>query len=223
VESFGGAFRGRALPISSAVANDFTFVWILRTNGESDSAACRELRGHDCLPRRACFHEIVQDVVGYRFIESALIPIRSEIELKRLAFNTESIGDIVDIDPGKVRLSGDWTNRSEIVRFEMNVIVSPGRRIWKGLEPRLGRRAGQSYLAPSEERQLTSTFYFCHGDTKVRPKAIEVNRPYLGKPGARPPHPDILLPALQRRRFRRQLVLPLAIRCSRRETSGDPQ
>ena len=147
MELVGGAIArpartGRAITRSSAVASDFTFVWILRTNGESDSATRRELRGHDCLPWRACIHEIVKDVVGYRFIEGAFIPIRSEIELKRLAFNTATIGDIIDVDPGKVRLSCDWTNGGEIVRFEMNVVIPPGRRIWKRLEPRFGRRGG---------------------------------------------------------------------------------
>ena len=120
-------------------------------DGERDSAARGELSGYSRLARHACFYEVVQNAVGYRFIESALIPIRSEIELKRLAFNTESIGDIIDIYPCKVRLSGDWANRSEIVRFEMNVVIPPGRGILKRLEPRLGRRGGQSRFTSSEK------------------------------------------------------------------------
>jgi hypothetical protein len=122
--------------LSSAVASDFAFAWILGTNGESDSAPRRELRGHDCLARRACFHEIIQNAVRDRFIEGALIPIRSKIKLERFAFDAKTVGHVIDVDPGKIWLTRDWTNRSEIVGFKVNPIIPTGCGIWKGLEPR---------------------------------------------------------------------------------------
>ena len=115
------------------------FVRILRTNGERDAAASRELRGHDRLARRACFNEIVQNAVRDRFVEGALVPIGSQIKLERLAFDTEAVGHVVDVDPGKIWLACDWANRSEIVRFEMNSVIPTRRGIWESLEPRFGR------------------------------------------------------------------------------------
>ena len=126
-------------------------VWVLGANSERDSAASRELCGHNCLARRACFYEIVQDAVRDRFIEGALIPIRSQIKLERLAFDAETVRDVIDINPGKVRLARDWTNRSEVVGFEMNPVIAAWHGILESLQPRLGRRGGQSHFAPSEE------------------------------------------------------------------------
>ncbi len=115
------------------------FVGILCADGERDAAASGELRGHDRLARRACFYEIVQNAVRYRFVEGALVSIGSKIKLKRLALDTESVGHVVDVDPGKIWLASDWANRSEIVRFEMNPVIPTRRRIWESLEPRFGR------------------------------------------------------------------------------------
>jgi len=74
----------------------------------------------------------------------------------------------------------------------MYPVIPTGRRIRESLEPRLGRRGGQSRFISSEKRQSTCAFCFCHGDSKVRPKAIEVNRAYLlGMRADRRPRPDI--------------------------------
>jgi hypothetical protein len=150
---------------SSTVTGNFTFVRILGTNGECDSAAGGELRGYDHFARRACSHEIVQNAVRDRFIERALVSIRGQIKLERLAFHTEPVGDVIDIDPGKIRLARDWTNRSEIVRFKMYPVIAT-RWVRKSLEARLGGRGGQSHFASSEKCQSTCAFSFCHGDIK---------------------------------------------------------
>ena len=170
---------------------------IFDAHRKRDSAARGELRGDDRFARSACFHKIVQDPVRDRFVKRALVPIRSEIKLERLTFDAKAFRNVIDVYSGKIRLAGDRTNRSEIVRFEMNAVIAAGRGIWESLKPGFGRRGGQSHFAPSEERQSTCTFCFCHGDIKVRPKAIEVNRPCLVEmPADRPPRLDILLRAL---------------------------
>ncbi len=113
---------------------------MLGANSERDPAARGELRSHDHFARRARFYEIVENPVRYGFVEGALIPIRSEIELERLAFDAEAVRDVIDIDPGKIRLTRDWANRSEIVRFEMNPIIPARRGVRERFEVRLGRR-----------------------------------------------------------------------------------
>ena len=114
------------------------FIWVLGTHGKSNSAPGGKLRGHDRLAWRACFYEIVENAVRYCFVEGAFIPIRREIKLKRFAFDAKSIRNIIDIDSGKIRLPRDWANRSEIVRFKVNLVIA-ARGIWKGLKPRLRR------------------------------------------------------------------------------------
>jgi hypothetical protein len=178
LQSRSCALWGNSAALSSAVAGDFVFVRIFGTHSERDSTARGELRGHYCFARRACFHKIVQNAVRYRFVKRALIPIRSQIKLEGFAFDAKAVRDVIDVDPGKIGLAGDRANRSEIVRLEMNPVIPTGR-IWKGFESRLSRGGGQSPFTSSEKGQSTCAFCFCHSDIKVRPKAIEVNRPYL--------------------------------------------
>ena len=108
-------------------------------DSERDSAAGGELRGYDCLAWCARLHEIVKNTIGYRFVKGALIPIRSQIKLQRFAFDTKTVWHVIDIDPGEIRLTRDWANRSEIVRFEMNPVIPTRRGIWESLEPRFAR------------------------------------------------------------------------------------
>ena len=114
------------------------FIWVLGTHGKSNSTPGRKLRGHDRLAWRACFYEIVENAVRYCFVEGAFIPIRREIKLERFAFDAKSIRNIIDIDSGKIRLPRDWANRSEIVRFKVNLVIA-ARGIRKSLKPRLRR------------------------------------------------------------------------------------
>jgi len=80
-------------------------VWILNTNGKRDSTARGELRGDNRLARRAGFHEIVEDAVCDGFVEGVLIAIGSEIKFERFAFDAETIGHVINIDPCKIRLA----------------------------------------------------------------------------------------------------------------------
>ena len=95
---------------SSTVAADFAFARVLGMDGERDAAPRGELRGHDRLARCTRFYEIVQNAVGYGFVESPLVPIRSEIKLERLAFDAKTVRHVIDVDPGKIGLASDWTN-----------------------------------------------------------------------------------------------------------------
>ena len=206
---------------SSTIAADFAFAGVLGTDGERDSAARRELRGHDRFARSACFHKIVQNAVRDRFVKRALVPIRSEIKLERLTFHAKALRDVIDVYSGKIRLAGDRANRSEIVRFEMNPVIAAGRGIRESLKPRLGRGSWNFRFASSENCQTTGAFCFCHSNIKVRPKAIEVNRRYLVEMRAdRQPRPDIFRQMHRHRQFLRRLAPRLAILCLRPETSG---
>ena len=214
----------RNVVTSSAVTGIFFIagvVWIFGTDSECDSAARGELRGHDRFARSACFHKIVQNVVRDRFVKRALVSIRSEVKLERLTFHAKAFRNVIDVYSGKIRLAGDRANRSEIVRFEMNPVIAAGRGIRESLKPRLGRGSWNFRFASSEKCQTTCAFCFCHSNIKVRPKAVEVNRPYFVEMRAdRWPLPDIFRPMHRHRQFPRLLAPRLAIRCLRPETSG---
>ena len=95
-------------------------VRILGSHGERDSAARGELRGDDYLAWRARLDKIVQNPICDRFVESALIAIRREIEFQRFTLDAEAVGHIIDVNPCEIRLPCHRTNRSEIVCLEMN-------------------------------------------------------------------------------------------------------
>ena len=91
---------------SSIVASCF-LVRILGANSEGDSAARGELRGDDDLARCARSDEIVKDAVCDGFVERVLIPIRCQIKFQRLAFDAETVGDVINVDPREIRLARD--------------------------------------------------------------------------------------------------------------------
>jgi hypothetical protein len=85
-------------------------VGVLRANSECDSATGRKLRDYDRLARCARFYEVVEDMVGYCFVKGALVSIRGQIKLERFAFDTDAVRHVIDIDPGKIGLTCDWTD-----------------------------------------------------------------------------------------------------------------
>ena len=166
---------------------------ILDAYCECDSTASRELRRNHSLSWRARFHKIVQNPVGYCFIEGVLIPIRSKVKLERLTLHAETVRHVINIYPGKIGLPCHGTNGSEIVRFKMDPIIPARRGIPEGLKARLCGRSGNSHFASSEKCQLACAFRFCHGGVKGRPKAIKVNRPwFVGMRAIRQPGLDTL-------------------------------
>src|SRR4029077_16000216 len=99
----------------------------------------------------------VENAVRYCFVEGAFIPIRREIKLERFAFDAKSIRNIIDIDSGKIRLPRDWANRSEIVRFKVNLVIA-ARGIRKSLKPRLRRGGWKFRFTSSKEREAGRLF-----------------------------------------------------------------
>src|SRR4030095_4095685 len=68
--------------------------------------------GH--LARLAGLNEIVENLVDHGFVESAFVAIGPQIELQRFKLDTELIGNVMDSDRGKIRLSRARTNTGEL-------------------------------------------------------------------------------------------------------------
>jgi len=126
-------------------------VRVIGAHSERNSAARGELRGHDRFARGAGFHEIVQDAICDCFVERALVPIGCQIKFQGLALDAETVRHVIDVDAGKIRLTGDRTNRSEIIGFKMDPVIPAGRWIWKSLKARLRGRRRNSRVASPEQ------------------------------------------------------------------------
>ena len=124
---------------------------ILNANCERDSTARGESRGHDGLARCAGFHKIVENAVRDGFVERALIAIRGQIKLKRFAFDAETVGHVIDVDPREVRLACNRTDGSKVIRFKMNPVISFRSGIGKRLQTRFGWRRGKFRVAVPEQ------------------------------------------------------------------------
>ena len=124
---------------------------MLNTYRERDSATRGELRSHDGSTRGTGFHKIVEDAVCHRFIERALATIRCEIKFERLAFDAETVGHVIDIDPRKIGLTSDGANRSEIICFKVNTVISFRSRIRKCFQARLRWRGGKFRIAVPQQ------------------------------------------------------------------------
>src|SRR5439155_26197521 len=117
-------------------------VRVLVAHSERDSAARGELRSHDCFTWCTGFDEIVKNPICDCFVERVLVPIGRQIKFQGFAFDAETVRHVIDVDAGKIGLPCYRTDGSEIVSFKMNPIIAAWRRIWKSLQPRLGRRGG---------------------------------------------------------------------------------
>src|SRR5439155_19659281 len=158
---FWSAAALRAFSSTIAALPAQMLVRIFSAHGESDSAARRELRVHNCLARRACLDEIVENAIRDRFIERALVSIRGKVKFERLAFDTEPVRYVIDLDPGKIGLTRYRANGSEIIRFEVNPVISAGW-IRKSLKSRFCRMCGQFRLTASKKCEITRFFRAPH-------------------------------------------------------------
>ncbi len=162
---FGVRRRSAAFSSTIAALPAQMLVRIFSAHGECDSAARRELRVHNCLARRACLDEIVENAIRDRFIERALVSIRGKVKFERLAFDTEPVRYVIDLDPGKIGLTRYRANGSEIIRFEVNPVISAGW-IRKSLKSRFCRMYQQSFVSlehgtPNVERPTSNSLNEC--------------------------------------------------------------
>ena len=69
-------------------------------------------------PRRDRGHQVVEDAVGDRLVEGALVAVRPEVELPRLELDAELVGHVLDADGGEVGLAGLGAQAGELGAIE---------------------------------------------------------------------------------------------------------
>jgi len=59
-------------------------------------------------------------------VEGALVAVRPHVELERLELQVLLCRDVVKREVGKVRLTGEWAQASELRDLDMDAIVPSG-------------------------------------------------------------------------------------------------
>ena len=122
-----------------------------------DTAAHEKIRLNRHVPRLGRSHKIIQDLVRHRLMEGAFVAIAPEIKLQAFQLDTELVGNIVDADRRKIRLTGLGTKTREFRTFHFNFIIPVRIRILEDIElfRRLSAHAciiSQAFLAARFKR-----------------------------------------------------------------------
>jgi hypothetical protein len=107
---------------------------VARRDRRMNATADIEIADDGHLARLAGLNEIVENLVDHGFVESAFVAIGPQIELQRFELDAKLIGNVMDSDRGKIRLSRARTNTGELGTFHFYVIVAFRARVDKGLE-----------------------------------------------------------------------------------------
>src|SRR5204863_8201409 len=79
-----------------------------RDDCRRDAAADVERALDARAPRADRADQIVEDPVGDRFVEGALVAVGPEIQLPGIALDARRVRNVLDPDRGEVRLTGLW-------------------------------------------------------------------------------------------------------------------
>jgi len=99
-----------------------------------NAAAHVEVADNGHFSRAACSNEIVENLVDDRFVISAFIAIGPQIKLQRLELDTEFIGNVIDSDGGKIRLTGARAHAGEFGAFHVDFVIALWPRIGENFQ-----------------------------------------------------------------------------------------
>lgn len=78
-------------------------------------------------------HQVIQNLVGHRFVEVALVAKGPEVELKRFKLYTEFVGDVSDVQLSEVRLARLGADTGKLGALKLDLVVPVHFGIGKGL------------------------------------------------------------------------------------------
>src|SRR5262245_29455030 len=91
-----------------------------------DPAARRERAGDAHPPWAARRDQIVENPVGRRLVEDALVAIAGQIELEGFQFDAGPVGYITDVNLSEIGQAGLRTDRRELRAANLNFVLSLG-------------------------------------------------------------------------------------------------
>src|SRR5260221_6952928 len=74
-------------------------------------------------------YQIVKHHVGHVFMKDSLVPKRPDIQFEGLTLYNSLVGNVLDTDRGKIRLSGHRTDCRKFVRFELYDVAAVGMAV----------------------------------------------------------------------------------------------
>jgi len=114
-------------PLSAAVA-------VLGDDDGVDAPAHQEVALDAHVARFGRADELVEDLVGHRLVEVALVSEAPQVELEGLELHAQLGGHVLDQHGGKVWLAGYRAQTSELWDFHMNMKISTGIRVRKSFQ-----------------------------------------------------------------------------------------
>src|SRR6476660_4859993 len=101
-----------------------------------DAAANREIADHRHAPRVDRVDQIVEDLVGDRFVKDALVAEFDQIVLQRLELDARGIGHVGDSDLAEIGQPRLGANRRKLRALNRDLVVALRARVGKRLERR---------------------------------------------------------------------------------------
>ena len=98
-----------------------------------NSAAHIEIADHGYLARPAGGDQIVENLVGDRFMKRAFVAVRPQIELEGFEFDAKLIGHVGDANRGEVRLAGPGADTGKLGTLHIDFKVALRPWVGKGL------------------------------------------------------------------------------------------
>ncbi len=78
--------------------------------------------------------QVVEDPVGHRFVERAVVTVRPEVQLPGLELDAQGVGDVFDADGGEVGLPGLGADAGELGAVEPDDVIALRLRIHERLQ-----------------------------------------------------------------------------------------
>ena len=124
------------LPSRAGAGGDPARLAMLGHDGREDPAAHVEARGQAHEARRGRRRKIVEDAVGHRFVEGALVAVRPDVELQALQLDAATVRNVVEQQRGEVRLARLRTETGELRDLHVNAgSRAPGCGLGKVSQP----------------------------------------------------------------------------------------
>src|SRR5688572_24987192 len=107
---------------------------VRRGHDRLDAAADGEIADDGHSPRRAGGDEVVENLVGHRFVEDAAVAELDEVVLQRFQLDAAVAGNVADPDLTEVGEAGLRADGGELGTADVDLEVAFGTRIRKCLQ-----------------------------------------------------------------------------------------
>jgi len=103
-------------------------------DADGDAASDGEI-GVDLAPSWVeDFHEVVENAVGYVFVEDAFVAEGPEVEFEGFGFDDFLVGDVADGNVGEVGLASHGANAGKFIGGKFDEIIAIGVAVGEGFQ-----------------------------------------------------------------------------------------